>query len=79
MGYIISQRAGDDPKRNKTPEAAEREKKMKYIIQVREDERVLEEFATEEEAFETLMDYERQDRYQGCYEPDFYEIVEVEE
>lgn len=52
---------------------------MKYIIQVREDGRKIEEFATEEEAFETLMDYERQDRYQGCYEPDFYEIVEVEE
>lgn len=52
---------------------------MKYIIQDREAGNFIDEFETLEEAEETVMDYERQDRYQGCYEPDFYEIVEVEE
>lgn len=52
---------------------------MKYIIQDREAGNFIDEFATLEEAEETVMDYDRQDRYQGCYEPNFYEIVEVEE
>ena len=49
---------------------------MKYIIQDREAGNFIDEFATLEEAEERLMEYEREDIQQGCYEPDFYEIIE---
>jgi len=49
-----------------------------YIIRDREAGNIIEECATIEEAKTTLAAYEEEDRKDGCYEPDFYEIVEVE-
>lgn len=52
---------------------------MKYIIQDREAGNFIDEFDTEEEAKAALAAYEAEDKANGCYEEDFYEIVEKEE
>jgi len=49
---------------------------MKYIIQDRETGNVIDEFSTMTEAEKTLEDYENQDKEDGIYKPEFYEIVE---
>lgn len=53
-------------------------KTMKYIIQDREAGNRIDEFATILEAETALAKYETDDIRDGYYEPDFYEIVEVE-
>ena len=50
----------------------------KYIIQDREAGNQIDEFNTYEEAKEQLGKYEAEDREDGVFEEDFYEIVEVE-
>lgn len=51
---------------------------MKYIIQDREAGNFIDEFNSLEEAEDMIAQYEREDTLQGCYEPDFYEIVEID-
>lgn len=48
---------------------------MKYIIRDREAGNIIDEFDTMEEAVETLEQYEAEDKKDGTYEEDFYEIV----
>lgn len=45
-----------------------------YIIRDREAGNYIDSFATEIEAQEALRNYEEQDKKDGIYEPDFYEI-----
>lgn len=47
---------------------------MKYVIRDREAGNEIERFATREEAEQQLAAYEEQDRADGTYEEDFYEI-----
>lgn len=51
---------------------------MKYIIQDRQAGNEIDEFNTYAEAEKALAEYEAEDTRNGYYEPDFYEIVEVE-
>lgn len=50
---------------------------MKYVIKDREAGYTISEFATYEEALEMLNQYEEQDKADGIFEEDFYEIVEA--
>lgn len=50
----------------------------KYIIQDREAGNVIDEFDTIEAAEKCLAEYEEQDRADGTFTQDFYEIAEVE-
>lgn len=50
---------------------------MKYIIQDREAGNKIEEFNSLEEAEKALAEYEEQDKKDGTYEENFYEIVEA--
>jgi len=52
---------------------------MKYIIQARETGESIDECATREIAESTIMEYEEEDRNEGTYTPDFYEVKEVME
>lgn len=47
---------------------------MKYIIRDREAGNIIDEFQTMEEAERQLEAYEEEDKINGEYEPDFYEI-----
>ena len=49
---------------------------MKYVIRDREAGNEIERFATREEAEQQLAQYEEQDRADGIFVEDFYEIVE---
>ena len=49
---------------------------MKYIIQDREAGNFIDEFATLEEAKNALEAYESEDKKDGTFTPNFYEIVE---
>lgn len=51
---------------------------MNYIIRDREAGNVIEECATIEEARETICRYEADDRKNGIYEANFYEIYNSE-
>lgn len=48
----------------------------KYVIQDREAGNKIEWFETLEEAEKCLKEYEEEDKKDGIYEEDFYEIVE---
>lgn len=48
---------------------------MAYLIQDREAGNVIATFVTLAEAEATLAEYEAQDKLEGVYEPNFYEIV----
>jgi len=48
---------------------------MLYIIQDREAGNVIERYQTEEEAEKALRDFEKEDKEDGTFEADFYEIV----
>lgn len=48
-----------------------------YIIQDSEAGNFIDKFDTYEEALSELMEYEKDDIENEEYEPDFYEIVEV--
>lgn len=50
----------------------------KYIIRDREAGNEIDNFDTYEEAVEELIRYEEEDKAEGTYEEDFYEIVEKE-
>lgn len=52
---------------------------MKYIIRDREAGNFIDEFKTLAEAKNTLEDYEAEDKEDGTYTENFYEIVEVSE
>lgn len=47
-----------------------------FIIQDRECGYFIDEFDTYEQAKKTLFEYEEQDKKDGYFTPDFYEIVE---
>ena len=49
---------------------------MKYIIRDREAGNEIETFNTKEEAVRRLDEFEADDRDEGTFTPDFYEIVE---
>ena len=49
---------------------------MKYILRDREAGNAIEEFFTREEAEQALKEYEEEDKREGIYEPNFYEITE---
>lgn len=52
----------------------------KFIIQDREAGNVIEKFKTLQEAKNKLQEYEEQDKAEGIFEENFYEIVkEIEE
>lgn len=53
-------------------------KKYKWIIRDREAGNKIDCFTTLEEAKRTLKEYEEQDKIDGIYEPDFYEIYNIE-
>lgn len=48
---------------------------MKYILRDREAGNTIAEFAVQEEAELALQEYEEEDKRDGTYEPDFYEII----
>lgn len=48
---------------------------MKYILRDREAGNTIAEFATQEKAELALQEYEEEDKQDGTYEPDFYEII----
>lgn len=52
--------------------------KYKWIIRDREAGNKIDCFETLEEAKRTLEEYEKQDKIDGIYEPNFYEIYNVE-
>jgi hypothetical protein len=49
----------------------------KYVIQDREARNIIEECDTLAEAQHILQQYEEEDKEEGMYTDDFYEIVEV--
>ena len=51
---------------------------MKYIIQDREAGNFIDEFDTIEEAERQLHIYESDDKRQGLYIPNFYEIIKAD-
>jgi len=54
--------------------------KLRFQIQDKEAGNYIDSFATIEEAQEELKKYEKNDKKDGIYEPDFYEIFDnVEE
>jgi hypothetical protein len=52
---------------------------MKYLIRDRETGSVIEDAKTKEIAQSILDHYESEDKKEGTYTPDFYEIIESEE
>jgi len=52
--------------------------KIKYVIQDRESGNIIDQFSSLESAEKTLNEFEYSDKLEGIYEPDFYEIQEVE-
>ena len=50
---------------------------MRYVTRDREAGNVIDEFNSREEAEAAIAKYEAEDREQGIYEPDFYEIAEM--
>jgi hypothetical protein len=56
-----------------------KEKKMKYITRDREAGNSIDEFATMAEAEAAIERYEAEDMEMGTYEPNFYEVAEIEE
>lgn len=50
----------------------------KFIIQDKEAGNYIASFATLEEAQQALQEYETQDKADGLYTPNFYEIVEAD-
>jgi hypothetical protein len=48
----------------------------KFIIQDRETGTFIDEFNTFDLALKALQEYENEDKQEGVYAPDFYEIVE---
>ena len=52
---------------------------MKFIVQDRQAGNVIENFKTIEEAQKALIQFEEQDKIDGFYEDNFYEIVTLEE
>ena len=53
--------------------------KMKYVTRDREAGNIIDEFATLAEAEAAINEYEEDDRRRGIYEPDFYEVAEIED
>lgn len=51
----------------------------KYIIQDRETGTFIDEFTTLKEAESQLAKYEQEDKEEGIFTPDFYEIVRKED
>lgn len=52
---------------------------MKYAVRCRENGDVVEEFATRQEAEKALENYEKDDKQEGVYEKDFYEVHKLGE
>lgn len=50
----------------------------KYIIRDREAGNIIEELKTLKDAKKLLNQYEREDKKDGIYTPNFYEIIEIE-
>ena len=50
----------------------------KFVIQDKQTGTLIDEFTTYEQAQNQLEEYEEQDRQEGIYEADFYEIAERE-
>lgn len=50
---------------------------MKYIIRDKEAGNVIEELKSLKEALKRLEEYEKEDKKDGIYEEDFYEIIKV--
>ncbi len=48
-----------------------------YVIRDREAGNIIDKFSTYEEAQQALNQYEKEDKEDGIYTPDFYEIKEV--
>lgn len=50
----------------------------KYATRDREAGNIIEYFRTKEEAGQAIEEYEKADKAEGIYEPDFYEVAESE-
>ena len=50
----------------------------KYVTRDREAGNIIEYFNTKEEAEQAIEEYEKADKAEGIYEPDFYEVAELE-
>lgn len=53
-------------------------KEKRYIIRDRQAGNRIEGFVTLEEAMKRLAEFEAEDKEEGIYEPDFYEIYDIE-
>lgn len=51
----------------------------KIVIRDREAGNIIEVFQTREEAEKMLLEYEKQDKKDGIYEANFYEVAEIED
>lgn len=51
----------------------------KFVIRDREAGNIIDSCDTYEEVLQTLDKYENEDKEEGTYTPDFYEIIEREE
>ena len=52
---------------------------MRFVTRDREAGNIIDEFKTMEEAEAAVLAYEEEDRKLGAYEPDFYEVAEIED
>lgn len=50
----------------------------KYVTRDREAGNIIEYFNTKEEAEQAIEEYEKADKAEGIYEPDFYEVAEFD-
>ena len=50
----------------------------KYATRDREAGNIIEYFSTKEEAEQAIEEYEKADKAEGIYEPDFYEVAECD-
>lgn len=50
----------------------------KYVTRDREAGNIIEYFSTKEEAEQAIEEYEKADKAEGIYEPDFYEVAEFD-
>lgn len=51
----------------------------KLVVRDREAGNVIEDVSTWEEGEKLIEEYEKSDMKDGIYEPDFYEVAEIEE
>lgn len=51
---------------------------MAYLIECRTTGIIIDEFPTKEEALQCVEEYEKEDKENGNYSPDFYDVRDLE-